>query len=65
MPYNLNHVHLKSNDPEKTAQWWVNAFNFELVANTTPPFARGDGQRELQLGCRTGIQHNKTDALVA
>ena len=23
MPYNLNHVHLKSLDPEETANWWV------------------------------------------
>ena len=37
MPYNLNHVHLKSLDPEKAANWWVNAFNLESRCRHHPP----------------------------
>ncbi len=33
--YNLNHIHLKSNDPEKTARWWVETFGFEIVDDST------------------------------
>ena len=28
--YKINHIHLKSSDPESTADWWVKAFNFKL-----------------------------------
>ena len=27
MPYIVNHIHIKSKDPEKTAKWFVDAFN--------------------------------------
>ena len=30
MAYNFEHVHLKAPDPEKTANWYVKAFNFEI-----------------------------------
>ena len=48
MPYTLNHVHLKALDPEKAANWWVNAFNFEIVADMT----RHTGDRFIR--CRAG-----------
>lgn len=31
MPYNVNHLHIKSLDPEKSAKWWVRAFNFKIT----------------------------------
>ena len=31
MAYALHHVHLKAPDPEKTASWYVKAFNFRIV----------------------------------
>lgn len=33
MPYRVNHIHLKSNDPKACADWWVAAFNFTIVAD--------------------------------
>ena len=33
MPYRVNHIHLKSHDPKTTADWWVRAFNFTIVAD--------------------------------
>ncbi len=46
--YNLNHIHLKSNDPEKTAKWWVETFGFEIVDDST----RETGDRFIK--CRSG-----------
>ena len=52
MPYNMNHVHLKSLDPGKTAQWWVNAFKFEIVSDTT----RGTGDRFIRTRTENGVK---------
>ena len=30
MAYHFEHIHLKAPDPEKTANWYVKAFNFEI-----------------------------------
>ena len=30
MAYQFEHIHLKAPDPEKTANWYVKAFNFEI-----------------------------------
>ena len=30
MPYRINHIHLKSPDPLKTAEWYVTAFGFKI-----------------------------------
>ena len=32
MPYIVNHIHIKSKDPEKTAKWFVGAFNVKIVS---------------------------------
>ena len=37
MPFNVNHIHLKSSDPKKTADWFVEAFNVEIVSDSTRP----------------------------
>ena len=34
MAYEFNHVHIKAPDPEKTANWYVEAFNFRKVSDT-------------------------------
>ena len=47
MAYNFNHVHLKAPDPEKTANWYVKAFNFEIFSDAVRP----SGDRFIQ--CRT------------
>ena len=54
MPYNLNHVHLKSNDPEKAANWWVDTFNFEIVGDTT----RDTGDRFIRCRAENGVPVN-------
>ncbi|MBI4201396.1 MAG: VOC family protein [Chloroflexi bacterium] len=47
MPYAFNHVHIKATDPERTANWYVQAFNFRIVRDTV----RDMGDRFIQ--CRT------------
>lgn len=34
MAFKLNHVHLKTPDPEKTAQWYVNNLGATIVSNS-------------------------------
>ncbi len=41
MAYRINHIHLKSNEPEKTAEWYVKAFNFTITSDTV----RASGDR--------------------
>ena len=33
MPYRINHIHLKASDPRKTADWYVKAFDFQIVSD--------------------------------
>jgi catechol 2,3-dioxygenase-like lactoylglutathione lyase family enzyme len=54
MPYNLNHVHLKTLDPGKTAQWWVTAFKFTIVSDTT----RATGDRFIRCRAENGVPVN-------
>jgi lactoylglutathione lyase len=38
MAFRINHIHLKSPDPRKTADWYVNAFAFKIVSDETRVF---------------------------
>jgi lactoylglutathione lyase len=38
MPFRINHIHLKSPDPKTTADWYVKAFNFKIVADDVRVF---------------------------
>lgn len=38
MPYLVNHIHLKSSDPGTTADWFVRAFNVEIVSDSVRDF---------------------------
>ena len=71
MAYEFNHVHLKAPDPKKTADWYVRAFNFQIVSDTV----RSLGDRFIRCqtpdgvvinisGARTGEQMGGGDAPV-
>ena len=69
MAYEFNHVHLKSPDPEKTANWYVKAFNFKIISDTVRPvgdrFVRcetSDGIVVNISGARTNEQMGNGDA---
>lgn len=38
MPYLVNHIHIKSSDPGITADWFVRAFNVEIVSDSVRDF---------------------------
>jgi lactoylglutathione lyase len=38
MPFRINHIHIKSPDPRKAAEWWVRAFAFKIVSDETRVF---------------------------
>ena len=42
MPFRINHIHLKAPDPRKTAEWYVRAFNFEILGDDVRPAPFGD-----------------------
>lgn len=38
MPFKINHIHIKSPDPRKTAEWYETAFGFKIVSDETRSF---------------------------
>jgi lactoylglutathione lyase len=38
MPFRINHIHIKSTDPRKTAEWYEKAFAFKIVSDETRVF---------------------------
>jgi catechol 2,3-dioxygenase-like lactoylglutathione lyase family enzyme len=38
MPFRINHIHIKAADPRKAAEWWAEAFGFEILSDETRPF---------------------------
>ena len=35
MPFKINHIHIKSPDPRKTAEWYEKAFAFKIISDET------------------------------
>jgi len=70
MPYRINHIHLKSPDPRKTAEWYVTAFNFSIVSDETRVFgdrfvrcmSEGGAMAVNISGARTGERLGSGDA---
>ncbi len=58
MAYEFNHVHLKAPDPEKTANWYVKAFNFKIISDTVRPV----GDRFVRCETADGIVVNISGA---
>ena len=58
MAYEFNHIHLKAPDPEKTANWYVKAFNFKIVSDTVRQF----GDRFIRCQSADGIAVNISGA---
>ena len=59
MSYSFNHVHLKSADPGKTADWYVEAFGFEIVNDENP---RPQGDRFIRCRTKDGVAINISGA---
>ena len=52
MAYSFEHVHLKAPDPEKTANWYVKAFNFTIVNDRG---VRPSGDRFIECKTEDGV----------
>ena len=70
MAFRINHIHLKSPDPRKTAEWYVQAFNFKIMSDDTRVFGdrfircqSEDGGMAVNIsGARTGERLGAGDA---
>ena len=58
MAYEFNHVHLKASDPEKTANWYVKAFNFKIVSDSVRIY----GDRFIRCETTNGVVVNISGA---
>ena len=58
MAYEFDHVHVKAPDPEKTANWYVKAFDFRIVSDTV----RAWGDRFIRCETTNGIVVNFSSA---
>ena len=52
--YAINHIHLKADDPQASAAWWVRAFNFTIVSDQE----RTGGVRFVTCQSENGIRVN-------
>tara|TARA_B100000941_G_C28230371_1_gene411279 strand:+ start:171 stop:557 length:387 start_codon:yes stop_codon:yes gene_type:complete len=52
--YKINHIHIKSTDPEKDANWFINAFNFEIISDEV----RSVGDRFIMCQSEDGFRVN-------
>ena len=70
MAFRINHTHLKSPDPRKTAEWYVQAFGFTILGDETRVFGdrfircpSEDGGMDVNIsGARTGETLGPGDA---
>ena len=52
--YKINHIHIKSTDTEKDANWFINAFNFEIISDEV----RSVGDRFIMCQSEDGFRVN-------
>jgi len=58
MPFAINHIHLKADDPKRSADWWVEAFNFTILSDEV----RARGNRFIACESENGIRVNISGA---
>ena len=61
MAYSFNHVHLKAPDPETTANWFVEAFGFRILSDSTRVFGDRFIRCETADGIKVNISGARTD----
>lgn len=58
MSFAINHIHLKSHDPRRSADWWAQAFNFTILSDDV----RATGNRFVVCESENGIRVNISSA---
>ena len=38
MSYMINHIHIKTDDPDKVAEWYAEAFGFKIISRSVRDF---------------------------
>ena len=61
MPFNVNHIHLKSSDPKATADWFVEAFNVEIKTDNVRPVGDRFITTMTEGGLAINISSERTD----
>ena len=61
MAFNVNHIHLKSNDPKSTADWFVKAFNVDIVSDSVRPVGDRFIATMTEGGLAINISSERTD----
>jgi lactoylglutathione lyase len=61
MPFNINHIHLKSSDPKAMADWFVKAFNIEIMADNVRPIGDRFISTKSEGGLTINISSERTD----
>ena len=64
MPFNLNHIHLKSSDPKKTADWFVEAFNVKITSDNVRPVGDRFIATMTEGGLAINISSERTDEVL-
>ena len=64
MPFNIDHIHLKSSDPKKTADWFVKAFNVEIVSDKVRPVGDRFIATKTEDGFTINISSERTDEVL-
>lgn len=65
MPFRINHIHIKSPDPRKAAEWWVEAFGFKIVSDETRPFGDRFVRCQADGGMLLSISNARTGEVLA
>ena len=60
MPFVVNHIHLKSSDPETSANWFKDAFNVNIVSDNVRSFGDRFIVTETEGGLRINISSERT-----
>ena len=60
MPFLVNHIHLKSKDPKKTADWFVEAFNVQIMSDTVRDFGDRFIVTQTEGGLAINISNERT-----
>ena len=61
MQFNVNHIHLKSTDPKKTVDWFVEAFNVQITSDSVRPVGDRFITTMTEGGLAINISSERTD----
>ncbi|MBN19050.1 MAG: hypothetical protein CL758_06220 [Chloroflexi bacterium] len=64
MAYEINHIHIKSSDPESIAKWYVKAFGFKIAGDEVRVFGDRFIKCESSNGMVVNISAERTNEML-